>query len=476
VSKNNVMQARQILLDPVAQFSAQYPEADADKKSRLEKLWDQVQSLREKTSQLQLQAKITSRKIGEAKKNNQLADKLIESMHVKTADLKRLEVELKNIEDQVLVFFDSIAGELEPKVIAKNTFSNRYASSAVNIDEITIGLLENEEDDWNEYVGKQPEASIHHLTHWRHVLQKTYGINSFYFFAHDKNLKVVGILPLVRLKSGLFGDILVSMPYFQRGGAIADHPYIESELMEAASREAARLGVDYIEYRDDVPREGLPVQLHKVNMVLLLPDSEEALWNSFTAKLRAQIKRPQQQAPQVLVGGKEYLDDFYKVYTRNMRDLGSPCHSKKLVENILNHFPDNSWIVIIRLNNKPVSAGLLLGHSGTMEIPLASTIRDVNPYSINMLLYWEVLKLATRLGYKCFDFGRSSKCAGTYRFKQQWGAQEKQLYWYYWLDKGAELPSLSPTNPKYALIINAWKRLPVVLAKWLGPFIVKNIP
>ncbi|MDA3870665.1 MAG: FemAB family PEP-CTERM system-associated protein [Gammaproteobacteria bacterium] len=321
-----------------------------------------------------------------------------------------------------------------------------------------------------------PAATIHHLIQWRDILKKSYGIESFYFLARDDRRQVVGVLPLVRLKSRLFGDMLVSMPYFQRGGAIADHPSIETALMQAANEEAARLGIKHIEYRDEIPREALPVQSNKVNMVLTLPDSEAALWNGFTAKLRAQIKRPQQLAPQVLIGGKEYLDDFYKVYCRNMRDLGSPAHSRLLLENMLEAFPGKSWIIVIRMNNIPVSAGFLLGHGDTMEIPLASTIREANPHSMNMLLYWEVLKLAVRQGYNYFDFGRSSKNAGTYRFKQQWGAQPRQLYWHYWLDDKQELPSLNPSNPKYAMIIYIWKRLPIRLTQWLGPLIVRYIP
>ena len=128
------------------------------------------------------------------------------------------------------------------------------------------------------------------------------------------------------------------------------------------------------------------------------------------------------------------------------------------------------------MNNKPVSAGLLLGHGTTMEIPLASTIREANPYSMNMLMYWEVLQLAIKQGFHYFDFGRSSKDAGTYRFKQQWGAKPKQLYWHYWLATATEAPSLNPSNPKFALLISIWKRLPITFTQWLGPLIVKNIP
>ena len=159
-----------------------------------------------------------------------------------------------------------------------------------------------------------------------------------------------------------------------------------------------------------------------------------------------------------------------------MRDIGSMAHSKQFIQNILALFPEYSWIIVLYLNHRPVAAGFLLGHGNTLEIPLASTVRDVNPLSMNMLLYWEVLRFAINHGFRHFDFGRSSKGAGTFRFKQQWGAQPKQLYWHYWLGKAGELPSLNPSNPKYALVISLWKRLPVTLTKWLGPLVVKNLP
>ena len=127
-----------------------------------------------------------------------------------------------------------------------------------------------------------------------------------------------------------------------------------------------------------------------------------------------------------------------------MRDLGSPAHSKKFIDNILQTFPENSWIIVIHLDNRPVAAGLLLQHKDKMDIPLASTIRDVNPLGINMLMYWEILKFATDRKCTQFDFGRSSKDSGTYRFKKQWGAEPKQLYIHYWLNKdNTDTPELA---------------------------------
>jgi FemAB-related protein (PEP-CTERM system-associated) len=211
-------------------------------------------------------------------------------------------------------------------------------------------------------------------------------------------------------------------------------------------------------------------------MLLQLPEHHEALWELFPSKLRAQIKRPQRAHPEVLRGGAEYLDDFYTVFARNMRDLGTPVYGRKFFSNILKTFPRESTIVSVRLNGKPVAAAFLIGHGERLEIPWASTIKEVNRLSVNMLLYWEVLKLGIDRHYRVFDFGRSSRDSGTFRFKQQWGARAQPLYWHYWLRGGGKLPELNPDNPKYAVAINAWKRLPIFVANRVGPAVVKYLP
>ena len=473
---------KDILADPLSAFSTYCSDRPVEDLARLEQQWQQLCQLRKQYRDIQLTTKKLSRNIGEARRNNESADDLKASMQVLSQQLKKLKQQTTSIEQAILSHFEtsttdtistgaSVSEASEPLPTVRS-----YKSETASPDEISIVKLNDEYQQWNDYVDKHPAGCIHHRSEWVQLLQQSYGHESHCFIALDKSKNVVGILPLARLQSRLFGDLLVSMPFFQRAGAIGDHPLIEEKLIEAANQCARQLGSDHVEYRDDIPRMDRPVQSHKVNMVLALPDNKTTLWQSFSSKLRAQINRPKREAPQILFGHDELIDDFYVVYARNMRDLGSPVHSKQFILNILQKFPDNSWLTVIQLDNKPVAAAFLLAYKDTMEIPLASTIRDVNHLSINMLLYWQVLKFAISKAYKYFDFGRSTKDAGTYRFKKQWGAKAKPLYWHYWLRNGTEPPGLNPSNPKFALVIFIWKRLPVRLSQLLGPHIVKYIP
>lgn len=484
---------KEILSDPVTAYRRQAPgdntgDNTRDNTEQLGELSELSVEYREQQSRYQdihNQSGQLSREIGETKRNGLPIDNLKEQMQAYSMQAKEIAARIRELESRILAFFTPQNGGEEANNRAgsspqTNPQGKRHYTGTDNHG-VHISLLKPEQPEamqaWNRYAADNPAASIYHRAEWRELIHATFGHEGHYFQAVDTATgKIVGILPLIRLKSRLFGDFLVSMPYFNYGGAVADSPDIEKLLMDAANAQAVELGVTHIEYRDDIPRPGFPVRTDKVNMILSLADHEDKLWQGFTPKLRAQIRRPQRENPQVQFGGEELLEDFYRVFARNMRDLGTPVYGKSLFRNILRIFPEQSCIVVVRLSKRAVAAAFLLGQRDTLEIPWASTVRDVNHLSMNMLMYWEVLRFAIRNNYRYFDFGRSSKKSGTYRFKQQWGAISKPLYWHYWLTGGGDMPSLNPNNPKYALVIAAWKRLPIPLTKWIGPKIVKNLP
>jgi FemAB-related protein (PEP-CTERM system-associated) len=309
------------------------------------------------------------------------------------------------------------------------------------------------------------------------VIEESFGHRTHYLVSEDAQGRIDGVLPLARVRSRLFGDFLVSLPYVNYGGPCAADPAVSRELVEEAIRIARAAGAEHLELRLTQP-DGfqLPVKAAKVSMRLELPDTADALWKSFPAKLRSQINRPIKERLVARVGRDEELDAFYEVFCVNMRDLGTPVYAKSFFASVLREFPDTARICTVNDGPRPVAGGLLIGFRGTIEIPWASSLRSFSRLAPNMLLYWTALKHACDTGYGTFDFGRSSPNAGTYRFKEQWGAKPLPLYWHYWMRTGVRLPDLNPANPKYRWAIDAWKRLPVSLTKLIGPPIVRNIP
>ncbi|TWX52483.1 FemAB family XrtA/PEP-CTERM system-associated protein [Colwellia hornerae] len=331
---------------------------------------------------------------------------------------------------------------------------------------------------WDEYVNSHPLVSIYHLSKWKYIIEDTFQHKCLYYYALNDEGAICGILPSVNLNSKLFGNFIVSMPFLNYGGVLADNADVAKQLNEHLEDQATSFQVSYIQYREQVERTEnlLPVSTTKVNMILQLPETAEALGKLIGSKRRSQIKRPIKEGVSHKIGKTELLDDFYQVFCENMRDLGTPVYGKTFFKNILEVFAEHCTICVVYWQGKPVSSGFLITYKGRMEIPWASTLSYANRISVNMYLYWQILSHAIEAGCHEFDFGRSTIDEGTYRFKKQWKSEPQQCYWYHWVPEGGELPNLSPTNAKFDLAIKMWKKLPLPIANTLGPFLVKNLP
>jgi serine/alanine adding enzyme len=332
-------------------------------------------------------------------------------------------------------------------------------------------------DRWNNFADSRSDAALYHDYRWRDVIRRAFGRETCYMAAVGASDEIRAILPLARLKSLVFGDFLVSLPYFNYGGSLADSDAARETLLSAAAEYASGLGVDHIEFRHEAdvwPR--LSKRLDKVAMVLRLPDDTDALSKRLGTKLRAQIRRPIKEGASVTIGGSEHVEAFYAVFSRNMRDLGTPVYPKRFFVEIASTFAKETRIFIVSVAGEPVAAGFVLRHRNRVEIPWAASLRESNRIGVNMLLYFSVLEWCVQQGVRTFDFGRSTIDSGTYRFKAQWGAEPIQLYWHYWLPDQRDLPQIRPDNPKYRLLVNIWRRQPVALANLIGPHIAKNLP
>jgi len=330
---------------------------------------------------------------------------------------------------------------------------------------------------WDTYVLNSPITSGYHLSGWRRVIEEAFGHRSYYLSAQDEHGAVQGIVPLVLLASRVFGRFLVSLPFVNYGGLVATSSDACRVLEGGAIEQARALDAAHIELRHERPIETSWVSIErKVSMRLSLPGSYELLVKAFPSKLRSQVRRAQKEGMIARVGGRECLDEFYVVFSRCMRDLGTPVYAKDFFAKVLEVFPKEARICIVSHGGVPVAAGFLYGFRSSLEIPWAASDKRFNKLAPNMMLYGAVLEYACQEGFQVFDFGRSSPDSGTYRFKEQWGAQPHQLYWYYWMGEGRQVPQLNPQNPKYALAIRAWQNLPLAIANLLGPHIVKYLP
>jgi serine/alanine adding enzyme len=332
---------------------------------------------------------------------------------------------------------------------------------------------------WDAYVDGHAAASIYHASAWRRVIEATFRKHVHRLVVRGPEGRIRGVLPLVRLHGWFLPDMLVSLPYCSFGGPLADDPPAADALMSAAAALADNLGCDVTEIRCGmsalVDTNAWSRREDKVQMVLQLPESADALGRALGSKLRSQIKRPLKDGADVRIGGGELVPSFYEIFSKKMRDLGTPVYPRAFFDNVAAQLGDHVRVLVIGIAGSPAAAALLIRYRDTFEVPWAASDRKYDRISVNMLLYWEALRSSIESGAQYFDFGRSTRGGTTHRFKRQWGAEERSLQWLYRAPRERRLAGTAAGGGSQALA-DLWKRLPLPVANWLGPKITADLP
>ncbi|HEX6163433.1 MAG TPA: FemAB family XrtA/PEP-CTERM system-associated protein [Vicinamibacterales bacterium] len=329
---------------------------------------------------------------------------------------------------------------------------------------------------WDRFVRSHRDASFYHLYSWRDVFERAFRHRTEYLSATCDG-QIAGVLPLVILDSWMGGRYAVSLPFVNYGGVLAADARVAGALLAHATAMAARDRWTHVEMRHrDRMFAGLPVKQHKVAMTLALPQSAALAWDGLDRKVRNQVRKAQKSGLTAELGGGELLDGFYDVFSRNMRDLGTPVYPKSFFSETLRCFPAAARVCIVRRGTQPVAAALVTAFRDVVEVPSAGSLREWRSLCPNHLLYWTLIENAIESGKRVFDFGRSTPGEGTFLFKQQWGAGPTPLSWEYQLLSQRALPDRSPRNAKFAPAIAVWKRLPVGVTRIVGPHLVRSLP
>jgi FemAB-related protein (PEP-CTERM system-associated) len=292
--------------------------------------------------------------------------------------------------------------------------------------------------------------------------------------ARNGSEALAGVLPLVRVRSALFGHYLVSMPFLNGGGPLGSAE-ARTALTAAACAEAKRSGADLLELRTRArPPEGLTISRRKITHLLPLPEEAEQLWRDLPAKVRNQIRRPQKDGF-VARSGPDQCDPFYEVFARHMRTLGTPVLAQAWFRAIARHFPREALFCVVYDQDTPVAGGCGFVWRGGCEITWASARREWSRSAPNMLLYWSFMQEAIARGARVFDFGRCTPGSATHAFKRQWGGEDLPLEWGQWR-RGRTTATPSPEGRFFQLATRCWQRLPLPVTNVFGPPLARCLP
>ncbi|MCW2240894.1 FemAB family XrtA/PEP-CTERM system-associated protein [Azospirillum canadense] len=341
---------------------------------------------------------------------------------------------------------------------------------------INIRLLdESGEGAWDAFVDRSPEATFFHRASWRRVIHAAYGHRPHYLMAW-RGGEVVGVLPLVHVRSPLFGNGLISTAFFAYGGIAADDTEVAWELAERAKRLGAELGVGHVELRHRTPRDNLgwtaKTDLYATFRRPITADEASNL-KAIPRKKRADVRKSLGNG--LTVDTAADVATFHRIYAHSVHTLGTPVFPRHFFARLQREFGPAVEISAVHGPTGPVAAlvsfffrGEVLPYYGG-ALPAA---RGLHAYDH---MYWTLMCRAAERGCTVFDFGRSKRGTGAFDYKTYWGFEPEALHYQYHLVRRRDLPNVNPLNPKYRLMVEAWKRLPLSFATALGPHIARQL-
>ena len=327
---------------------------------------------------------------------------------------------------------------------------------------------------WDAFVQACPEATFFHRAGWQRVLGSVYRHPTWFLYA-EAGGQILGVLPLAQVKSLLFGHAVVGLPFAVYGGVAASDPAAVPALEAEAQRLARQLGAEHLELRNirrrhqDWPLQDLYVTFRKE----ILPD-EEANMLAIPRKQRAMVRKGIKNALRSQIDPG--VDRFFALFADNVHRHGTPAMPCSWFQALRDEFGDDCEVLtVVSADGRPVSSVMSFYFRDEVLPYYAGDDEAARDLAANDFKYWELMRRACARGLKVFDYGRSKQGTGPYAFKKNWGFEPTPLQYEYCLYKRDSVPQNNPNNAKYKLLIGVWRRMPIGLANWLGPMVVRNL-
>jgi len=330
---------------------------------------------------------------------------------------------------------------------------------------------------WDEYVNQHSDGTFYHLSGWQAVIDRAFSHPCYFAYVIDGGA-ISAILPLVHVNSRLFGNALVSTPFCMQGGILADTATDHQLLVNFAKSHAHRLEVEYIEFRNQVSLDPcsemtVPEEDSHVLFGCQLAANDSDILASIKKKQRAVIR--QSLTNDLRYEIENHVDNVYQIYSLSVRNLGTPVFSKQLFKQLLAIFPEQCEILTVYHQDIAVSSVMSFYYKGTVLPHFGGGTLEARGLKSNDYMYYQLMCHSAKRDCHTFDFGRSKIDSGAYYYKKHWGMTPTIVSNHYYLHRAQHTPSLNVTNPKYALAINVWKKLPLSLSQIIGPKLSKYL-
>jgi len=328
---------------------------------------------------------------------------------------------------------------------------------------------------YNAFVESRPDSLFYHRFAWRDAVVAAYGERPFYLLARDNVGTIRGVLPLFVVRGILGKPRLFSVPHAQAAGLLTDTPEAATALTDAALKLAREVAGGRMTWRNtpaSLPDSAWP---GLATYRLSLPASADALWKSLRPEIRNRTRKAEKSGL-AIAEGRDLLPEFFRVYVRHMRELGTPPHPLTFFAILADTEPSRVTISLATIDGAPVAGMIRVAHGGVDTAVWVSSLRESNAANPVNLLYWRALIAAVARGATTFDFGRGRVGTGATVFKTRFGAIPYPLTRRVWPQLPDDLAMDATVSPMINAASRLWQRLPLKATTVLGHKIRRYLP
>jgi hypothetical protein len=335
-------------------------------------------------------------------------------------------------------------------------------------------VSEKNKSDWDRFVQESAGVIAWHSYEWADVLRRHHGAE-FYPLAVYDGARICGILPLYRTRT-LRGQALISVPYFVAGGIAAAEPEVQQALLKKAIEISQRLKIAHITFKQYKLRLDGPLRTDEnyYNRELTLSPDITQIWQNISPLNQSKIEESRNHMT-VFEYPSSNVSSFFKLLLHEQHAAGVPCEGKAWIKRL---FDTGMYkIALLRYEGEVVAGTMVKRFKHTVSFPF-SCLRDHTEKAslFAYSLYWQLITRLAAEGITIFHSGRIPTTDLAAEYRLGWGGTKYSYYYqYYGLGEGKTEFS-TKRGRKRQLVESVWKRMPVSLARVVGPLVVKQFP
>jgi len=336
---------------------------------------------------------------------------------------------------------------------------------------------------WEDFLKNNEESKFYHSVRFKEVIEKTYKncAGKYFFILNDK--KVSAIFPFFFVKSKIFGNRLISLPFLDSGGFIGtykkeDLTFLLEELKKIKDLDEIEIKLNT--FMENYGKNGKIlsslnfVEKNNKNQIFLKIEGADAMRGNLSRITKKGIKKAEKSNLRIEeITNEEELKRFYSLYENNMKSFGSPQHSYQYFLNLFSVMKNNFRGLNCYKESKLISSLIVFFSKNYIHAAFNPSDGDYLVYQPNDLLHWETIKWAEKKGVKYFDIGQcdidaqnDTRAGGILRFKKKWNGviYEKKSFLYY-INNNKKTGG----NSKLKRFSFLWKKLPIFFTRVVGP-------